>query len=169
MLSGFAPFFDACPGMGFQVSCALLDHRRMNHDFPFVRTAKERKQQEKAASAVAKPVAQPPDLAAENAQLRTRLMAMQVERDFWSEQARTFQNHLQTVLRSQASILEQMSRSAVCEGEVHAAIADMSTQLRQPLTTVEATMALAAAARDSTQGNYTAVNAGQAAKRVERQ
>ena len=143
----------------------------MNYDFPFVRSAKERKRQENAESAVAKPVAkapQPLDLAAENAQLRTRLMAMQVERDFWSEQARTIQNHLQTVLRSQASILEQMCRSAVCEGEVHAAIADMSTQLRQPLTTVEATMALAAAARDGTQGNYTAVNAGQAAKRVDR-
>ena len=140
----------------------------MNYDFPFVRTTKERKRQEKAASAPVEQAPQPLDLAADNAQLRTRLMAMQVERDFWSEQARTIQNHLQTVLRGQASILEQMSRSAVCEGEVHAAIADMSTQLRQPLTTVEATMALAAAARDGSQGNYTTVNAAQATKRVER-
>ena len=101
----------------------------------------------------------PVDLAAENARLRTRLLAMQVERDFWVEQARTTQNHLQTVLRGQATILEQMARGAVCESDVHTAIADMGSQLRAPLTTVEATMALTAAAREGSQGQYTAVNA----------
>lgn len=89
--------------------------------------------------------------------LRAQLAAMKVERDFWVEQARTLQNHLQTVLRGQASILDQMARSAVGADDVHAAIAQMGQELRQPLTTVEATVALAAAARDGSQGAYTAV------------
>ena len=87
--------------------------------------------------------------------LRAQLAAMKVERDFWVEQARALQNHLQTVLRGQASILEQMARSAVGADDVHAAIAQMGQELRQPLTTVEATVALAAAARDGSQGTYT--------------
>ena len=99
-----------------------------------------------------------PDPVTENVQLRLRLSAMQVERDFWMEQARNIQNHLQTVLRGQANILEQMGRSAVCEDDVHAAIADMGNQLRQPLTTVEATAALAAASRKGSQGAYTSVS-----------
>lgn len=90
-------------------------------------------------------------------QLRLQLAAMKIERDFWVEQARTLQNHLQTVLRGQASILEQIGRSAVGADDVHHAIVQMGEQLRQPLTTVEATMALAAAARDGSQGTYTAV------------
>ena len=118
--------------------------------FPFVRSAKERR-------AAAKPKAA--DLEAEIAQLRIKLSAMQVERDFWVEQSRTLQNHLQTVMRGQASIMEQLARSAVCEDDVQAAIAGMAQQLRQPLTTVEATMALASSAREGSQGQYTAVNA----------
>ncbi len=128
-------------------------------DFDFIHTPARRKEQR---SEQPKPLS----LTEENTQLRTRLMAMQVERDFWSEQARTIQNHLQTVLRSQATILDQMARSAVREDDVHAAIADMGQQLRQPLTTVEATMALAAAARDSSQGKYTAVNSSKPNKQV---
>lgn len=131
-------------------------------DFGFVRTLAQRRKDERAAQS------KPLSLDEENAQLRTRLMAMQVERDFWSEQARAIQNHLQTVLRGQATILDQMARSAVCEGAVHAAIEDMGQKLRQPLTTVEATMALAAAARDGTQGQYTAVNGNKAHRQVER-
>lgn len=88
-------------------------------------------------------------------QLRLQLAAMKIERDFWVEQSRTLQNHLQTVLRGQAAILEQIGRSAVGADDVHHAIAQMGAELRQPLTTVEATVALASAAREGSQGAYT--------------
>lgn len=114
---------------------------------PFVRTKAQRVAAEKASKS------------SEADQLRVQLAAMKVERDFWVEQARTLQNHLQTVLRGQATILEQMAHSAVGADDVHSAIAQMGQELRQPLTTVEATMALATAARDGSQGKYTAVGA----------
>lgn len=132
----------------------------MELDLPFVRSAKQRRVAEKPKQV---------DLKEENARLRVQLSAMQVERDFWSEQARALQNHLQTVMRGQADILAQMARSAVCPDDVHAAVAAMGAELRRPLTTVEATMALAAAARDGTQGRYTAVNASNALRPVERE
>lgn len=128
-------------------------------DFPFVRSASERR-------AATKPKA--PTQAEQIANLELRLSAMQVERDFWCEQARSIQNHLQTVMRGQSAILDQMARSAVCPDDVHAAIASMGAQLRQPLTTVEATAALAAAAREGSQGSYTAVNQSARHKQVGR-
>ena len=88
-------------------------------------------------------------------QLRMQLAAMKIERDFWCEQARVYQNQLQTTLRAQASILEQMAHSAVGADDVHAAIEEMGRELRRPLTTVAAVEALAAAAREGTQGAYT--------------
>ena len=91
--------------------------------------------------------------------LQVKLSAMQQERDFWCEQARVLQNQLQSVFRGQAAILEQMAHNAVMPDDVHAAIADMGAQLRSPLTTVDATVALAAAARKGSQGTYTAVSA----------
>ena len=97
-------------------------------------------------------------------QLRLQLSAMKIERDFWVEQARTLQNHLQTVLRGQAAILEQMARQAVLPDDVHAAVAQMGRELRQPLKSVEATVALAAAAREGTQGAYTSVSTQRAMK-----
>ena len=84
---------------------------------------------------------------------------LKVERDFWVEQCRVLQNQLQTVMRGQGVLLEQMARSTVLPDDVHAAIAEMGQQLRQPLTTVAAVEALAASCRDGTQGQYTAVNA----------
>ena len=86
-----------------------------------------------------------------------QLAHLKVERDFWVEQSRALQNQLQTVLRSQAGLFEQMARSTVMPDDVHAAITDMASQLRQPLTTVEAVAALASSAREGTQGGYTAV------------
>ena len=84
---------------------------------------------------------------------------LKVERDFWAEQCRVLQNQLQTVMRGQGVLLEQMARSTVLPDDVHAAIAEMGQQLRQPLTTVAAVEALAASCRHGTQGQYTAVNA----------
>ena len=87
--------------------------------------------------------------------LTLKLAAMQQERDFWCEQARSFQNQLQVVLRGQASILDQMAHSAVCPADVHDEIKRMGEELRRPLTTAGAAAALAAAARVGTQGRFT--------------
>ena len=90
--------------------------------------------------------------------LQVKLSAMQQERDFWCEQARVLQNQLQSVFRGQAAILDQMAHNSVMPDDVHAAISDMGAQLRHPLTTVEAAVALSAASRMGSQGAYTAVN-----------
>lgn len=89
--------------------------------------------------------------------LRLELAALKVERDFWVEQARNLQNHLQTVMRGQAAMLEQMGRGPIHESDVHAAIQQVAQELREPLTTVEAIAALTAGQRHGTQGAYTAV------------
>ncbi|MDR0457840.1 MAG: hypothetical protein LBH10_02240 [Burkholderiaceae bacterium] len=70
-------------------------------DLPFVRSRR----------APARPKSNP--AAEEVARLRVQLAAMKVERDFWVEQARALQNHLQTVMHGQAAILEQMAHCAV--------------------------------------------------------
>lgn len=99
-------------------------------------------------------------LEAELAAIKAQHAAMKQERDFWTEQARGFQNHLQIVLRCQGDILAQMAHSAVAPENVHAAIADMGEALRRPLTTVAAVEALAASCRPGTQGQYTATLRG---------
>lgn len=88
-------------------------------------------------------------------QLRLQLSALKMERDFWVEQARTLQNHLQAVLRGQATILEQLARQSVSPDDVKDVIQQLSSELRKPLTTVDATVALCAAVREGTQGTYT--------------
>ena len=79
------------------------------------------------------------------------------ECEFWTEQARNFQNHLQTVMRGQASMLEQMARSTMTADDVQQCVAQVSAELRQPLTSIEATKAVISSVREGTQGAYTAV------------
>ena len=43
--------------------------------------------------------------------LRAKLAVVEQEREFWTEQARNFQNHLQVVMRGQAAMLEQMAEA----------------------------------------------------------
>lgn len=93
--------------------------------------------------------------------LRLELAALKMERDFWVEQARNLQNHLQTVMRGQAAMLEQMARGGIQESEVMQSIAQVQQELRQPLTSVEAVAALAASIRPGTQGAYTPVHSGE--------
>ena len=81
------------------------------------------------------------------------------ECEFWTEQARNYQNHLQAVMRGQAAMLEQMARSSMTADDVQACVAQVSAELRQPLTQIEATKALVSSVRKDTQGEYTAVNA----------
>ena len=90
--------------------------------------------------------------------LRLEIAALKVERDFWVEQARNLQNHLQTVMRGQAAMLEQMARGGIQESEVLQSIAQVQQELRQPLTSVEAVAALTASIRPGTQGTYTQVH-----------
>ncbi|RRD41613.1 hypothetical protein EII18_08360 [Comamonadaceae bacterium OH3737_COT-264] len=91
---------------------------------------------------------------------QAKLMSMQMERDFWVEQARSLQNHLATVMRGQSQMLEQMARSSMTSDDVRGCCERIAQELRQPLTTVEATMALAAVVREGSQGRYTPVNGG---------
>lgn len=111
---------------------------------------------EKAASTLA--VARNMLPTSEAARLRLELAALKVERDFWVEQSRNLQNHLQTVMRGQAAMLEQMGRGPIHESDVHAAIQQVAQELREPLATVEAIAALTASQRPGTQGSYTAVH-----------
>ena len=77
------------------------------------------------------------------------------EREFWTEQARNYQNHLQTVMRGQASMLEQMARTSMTADDVQQCVAQVSAELRQPLTSIEATKAVISSVREGTQGAYT--------------
>lgn len=77
------------------------------------------------------------------------------ECEFWTEQARNFQNHLQTVMRGQAAMLEQMARTSMTADDVQQCVAQVSHELRQPLTSIEATKAVISSVRDGTQGAYT--------------
>jgi len=106
-------------------------------------------------------IAKTKDLQAQIDHLQLKLAAMQQQRDFWTEQARTYQNQLQIVFGTQATILEQLSKSAVCTEDVHVAIASMAADLRNPQTTVAAVEALAASCRPGTQGRYTPLRQGQ--------
>ena len=89
--------------------------------------------------------------------LRAKLAVVEQEREFWTEQARNYQNHLQTVMRGQASMLEQMARTTMTADDVQQCVAQVSAELRQPLTSIEATKALVSSVREGTQGAYTAV------------
>ncbi len=92
--------------------------------------------------------------------LKAQLLVVEQEREFWTEQARNYQNHLQTVMRGQAAMLDQMARSNMTADDVQQCVAQVSAELRQPLTSIEATKALVSSVREGTQGAYTAV-AGQ--------
>ena len=89
--------------------------------------------------------------------LRAKLAVVEQEREFWTEQARNYQNHLQTVMRGQAAMLDQMARTSMTADDVQQCVAQVSAELRQPLTSIEATKAVISSVRDGTQGAYTAV------------
>ena len=89
--------------------------------------------------------------------LKAQLIVKGQECEFWTEQARSLQNHLQVVMRGQASMLEQMARSAITADDVQACVDQVACELRQPLTSIEATKALVSSVREGTQGAYTAV------------
>lgn len=87
--------------------------------------------------------------------LKAQLLIVEQEREFWTEQARNLQNHLQTVMRGQAAMLEQMARTSMTADDVQQCVAQVSHELRQPLTSIEATKAVISSVRDGTQGAYT--------------
>ena len=87
--------------------------------------------------------------------LRAKLAVVEQEREFWTEQARNYQNHLQTVMRGQASMLEHMARTSMTADDVQQCVAQISHELRQPLTSIEATKAVISSVREGTQGAYT--------------
>ena len=89
--------------------------------------------------------------------LLAKIAVVEQEREFWSEQARALQNHLQTVMRGQAAMLDQMARTSMTADDVQQCVAQVSAELRQPLTSIEATKALVSSVREGTQGAYTAV------------
>ena len=89
--------------------------------------------------------------------LLAKIAVVEQEREFWSEQARALQNHLQTVMRGQAAMLDQMARTSMTADDVQQCVAQVSAELRQPLTSIEATKAVISSVREGTQGAYTAV------------
>ena len=90
--------------------------------------------------------------------LLAKIAVVEQEREFWSEQARALQNHLQTVMRGQAAMLDQMARTSMTADDVQQCVAQVSHELRQPLTQIEATKAVISSVRENTQGAYTPVN-----------
>ena len=87
--------------------------------------------------------------------LLAKIAVVEQEREFWSEQARALQNHLQTVMRGQAAMLDQMARTSMTADDVQQCVAQVSHELRQPLTSIEATKAVISSVREGTQGAYT--------------
>ena len=90
--------------------------------------------------------------------LLAKIAVVEQERESWTEQARNFQNHLQTVMRGQAAMLDQMARTSMTADDVQQCVAKVSHELRQPLTSIEATKAVISSVRENTQGAYTPVN-----------
>lgn len=88
--------------------------------------------------------------------LMAKLAVVEQEREFWTEQARNLQNHLQVVMRGQAAMLEQMARTSMTASDVQACVDQVAAELRQPLTQIEATKAVISTVREGTQGAYTA-------------
>lgn len=97
------------------------------------------------------------DTGREIERLKAQLAVKTQECEFWTEQARNYQNHLQIVMRGQASMLEQMARSSMTADDVQQCVAQVSAELRRPLTSIEATKALVSSVRKDTQGAYTSV------------
>ena len=89
--------------------------------------------------------------------LLSKISMIEQEREFWTEQARNLQNHLQTVMRGQASMLDQMARTSMTADDVLQCVHQVSAELREPLTQIEAAKALISMAKPDTQGTYTAV------------
>lgn len=89
---------------------------------------------------------------------KAQLVVKGQECEFWTEQARNYQNHLQVVMRGQAAMLEHMARTTMTADDVQQCVAQVSHELRQPLTQIEATKAIISSVRDGTQGAYTPVN-----------
>ena len=89
--------------------------------------------------------------------LKAQLLVVEQEREFWTEQARNYHNHLQVVMRGQAAMLDQMARTTMTAADVQQCVAQVSAELRQPLTSIEATKAVISSVREGTQGAYTAV------------
>ena len=87
--------------------------------------------------------------------LLAKIAVVEQEREFWTEQARALQNHLQTVMRGQAAMLDQMARTSMTADDVQQCVAQISHELRQPLTSIEATKAVISSVREGTQGAYT--------------
>ena len=87
--------------------------------------------------------------------LKAQLLVCKQECEFWTEQARNYQNHLQAVMRGQAAMLEQMARTTMTADDVQQCVAQVSHELRQPLTQIEATKAVISSVREGTQGAYT--------------
>lgn len=89
--------------------------------------------------------------------LLAKITIVEQEREFWSEQARQLQNHLQAVMRGQAAMLDQMARTSMTADDVKQCVEQVSSELRQPLTQIEATKAVISSVREGTQGSYTAL------------
>lgn len=87
--------------------------------------------------------------------LKAQLAVKSQECEFWTEQARNYQNHLQVVMRGQAAMLEHMARTTMTADDVQQCVAQISHELRQPLTSIEATNAAISSVREGTQGAYT--------------
>lgn len=85
-----------------------------------------------------------------------KLAMVTAERDFWCEQARLLQNQLQTVMRTQAGIMEQLAASTVAPEDLQNSLNLVVEQMRQPLTVIAATEAAIALSKEGTQGRYTA-------------
>ena len=98
------------------------------------------------------------DTGREIERLKAQLAVKTQECEFWTEQARNYQNHLQIVMRGQASMLEHMARTTMTADDVQQCVAQVSHELRQPLTSIEATKAVISSVRENTQGAYTPVN-----------
>ena len=90
--------------------------------------------------------------------LKAQLADKGQECEFWTEQARNFQHHLQTVIRDKAAKHDKMARTSMTADDVQQCVAQVSHELRQPLTQIEATKAVISSVRENTQGAYTPVN-----------
>lgn len=101
----------------------------------------------------------------ENERLKAQVEMLQAEAQFWSAQAISLQNHLQTVMRGQGNMLQQMARSGMCSDDVKACVDEVREQLSKPLTSVPALQAVISMNKPGTQGSYTALE--QAMKEIE--
>lgn len=94
------------------------------------------------------------------ASLNAKQQALLIERDFWVEQGRSLQNHLQTWQGMYSKLFDQLGRGVVTEQDLTNNLAMVSHELQQPIATVEAVRALTAS-MNGVQGQYTSVYANQ--------